>query len=130
MDSKPDKFFGNLKPFTGKIESISELREDSVVLEEGEYVIRMNQDARVNMVPTIGTIFTVPGTDALFELTMSKVNSVITAREILSDRFYIKDHTGWSSTLPEWRYELVERILIDPKNYSRGKAILVIKPIK
>ncbi len=93
MDSKPDRFFGNLKPFTDKIESISELREDSVILEEGEYVVRMNQDAKITVVPSVGKVFNIPGVDSLFELTMSKVNSVITAKEILGDRFYIKDHT-------------------------------------
>jgi acetyl/propionyl-CoA carboxylase alpha subunit len=129
MDSKPDRFFGNLKPFTDKIESISELREDSVVLEEGEYVVRMNQDAKITLVPSVGKVFNIPGVDSLFELTMSKVNTVISAKEILGDRFYIKDHTWSTSTLSEWKYELVERIVIDPKNYSRGKAVLVIRPI-
>jgi uncharacterized protein YlzI (FlbEa/FlbD family) len=60
MDSKPAKFFGNLTPFIDKIESISELREDTVTLEEGEYVVRMNQDAKVTRIPTTGTQFDIP----------------------------------------------------------------------
>lgn len=129
MDSKPDKFFGNLKAFTEKIESISELREDSVLLEEWEYVIRMNQDAKITHVPKIWSQFTIPGSEWLFEITMNKANTVITSKEILSDSFYIKDNSGLSCNLPEWRYEIMERMTIDPKNYSRGKAILVIRPV-
>ncbi len=129
MDSKPDIFFANLTPFADKIESISELREDSVLLEEGEYVVRMNQDAKITLPPNTWSRFTIPGMNPLFEITMSKVNSVITSREILGDGFYTKDHSGSLVTLPDWQYTLLERIVIDPKNYSRGKAILVIRPI-
>jgi hypothetical protein len=42
MDSEPAEFFANLTPYDEKkIESVSELREDSVLLQEGEYVVRM-----------------------------------------------------------------------------------------
>lgn len=130
MDSKPAKFFGNLTPFIDKIESISELREDTVTLEEGEYVVRMNQDAKVTRIPTTGTQFDIPWADPLFELTMSKVNRVVTTKEIMSDGFYIKDNTGSIvSSLPEWRYEITDRTTLDVKNYSRGKSIFVIRPI-
>ena len=129
LDSRPAKFFDNLAPFTEKIESISELREDSVVLEEGEYVIRMNQDAKITLVPTVWTQFSTTGSEWLFEITMNKVNTVITPKEIFGDNFYIKDSSGLISGLVEWKYEVMERMTIDPKNYSRGKAMLVIRPV-
>ena len=61
----------------------------------------MNQDAKITLAPKVGLQFSIPGSDGLFEITMNKVNTVVTAKEILGDNFYSKDSSGVSCALPE-----------------------------
>lgn len=79
MDSEPAQFFANLTPYDEKqIESVSELREDSVVLQEGEYIVRMGQDMKMTSPAISKKISTSDITDSLFEVSMNKVNTQIT----------------------------------------------------
>ncbi|MBP9779625.1 ATP-grasp domain-containing protein [Candidatus Gracilibacteria bacterium] len=130
MDSRPSEYFDGLSPYTSQIESVSELREDTVVINEGEYVVRMNQDAKINTVPLDGIVFHTNDTSSLFEQNLNKVNSSITPVDILKEGFYTKDHTGGMVDLPEGEYQIIaDRLKIDKKSYSRGKAILIIRPV-
>ncbi|MBC7503576.1 ATP-grasp domain-containing protein [Candidatus Gracilibacteria bacterium] len=133
MDSEPDNFFAGLTPYDEKlIESVSELREDSVVLQEGEYIVRMGQDMKI-MKPAISTqISTDNTTDSLFEVSMNKVNTQITLGDLGNDNFYIKDSTGKRiNPLPEGKWEIIiNSIPIESKRgYSRGKGLFIIKPL-
>ncbi|MBC7498063.1 ATP-grasp domain-containing protein [Candidatus Gracilibacteria bacterium] len=133
MDSEPDQFFANLTPYDDKqIESISELREDSVVLQEGEYIVRMGQDMKI-MNPAIPKKITTSNkNESLFEVSMNKVNTQITLGELGSDNFYIKDSTGKRiDRLPEGEWEIITNsIAIESKrSYSRGKGLFIIKPV-
>jgi len=132
MDTKPAEFFNRLEPYTDIIDSISELREDSVVLEEGEYVIRMDQDAKITKIPNPETEFSQNDDIALFELSLNKVNTAINPSNLSEKgKFYIKDHTSKEiNSIPPGKYRIVpERLHLEVRSYSRWKALIVIRPV-
>ncbi len=131
MDEKPAEFFQDLRPYRDKIESVTELREDSVVFHEGEYIVRMNQDIKLMLPPVWGTIIDTAARDSILEINVNKVNSVILGSNIQDELFYVKDSTWATVELPQGRYEIVDgRLSLEKKSYSRGKAVLVLKPLK
>jgi acetyl/propionyl-CoA carboxylase alpha subunit len=132
MDSQPGEFFDWLTPYNKAIESVSELREDSIIIEEGEYVVRMNQDAKIGSIPVAGTEFSTDEYGAeLLEINVNKANRIINPIDIQWDGFYIKDYTNQKLTLPPGKYTIVAKDLGIKEKWTsiRGKAVMVIRPI-
>lgn len=55
LDQKPVQYFEGLTPFDGKVEYISSIKEDIVILTPGELVIRTNQATKVSRAPDAET---------------------------------------------------------------------------
>ncbi len=138
LDKKPAEFFDNLTPFTGKVEYISAIKEDIVILAPGELVIRTNQATKVSRAPETG--MTIAGeivTDhdgkpigRLFELVLAKNNTQITPEMLRGETFYFKDSTGDVVPFSDGVTYLVTRVLVEAnQQIGRGQSIFVIKPI-
>jgi acetyl/propionyl-CoA carboxylase alpha subunit len=137
LDKKPAQYFEGLTPFTGKVEYISAIKEDIVILAPGELVIRTNQATKVSRAPEAG--MTVEGeimldcdgklASRIFELVLAKNNTQITPEMLRGETFYLKNGSGESVPFePDTRYAVTRSLVTPNQQIGRGQAVFVIRP--
>lgn len=137
LDKKPDQYFEGLTPFEGKVEYISSIKEDIVILTPGELVIRTNQATKISRAPDLGTLIfgdEILGKDGkstgrLFELVLAKNNTQITPEILRGETFYLKNSTGEVVSFEQDVSYTITRVMVQAnQQIGRGQAIFAIKP--